>query len=76
MLYKRSSFITWLQKSCHCSVFPLPNNPKVLVIQYLQAKTFMGVDSRDEIDYEEIYIHYNRLLLPELPGDKDLEIIK
>ena len=72
MLYKRSSFITWLTKSCSCDVYPLRNNPKILVIQYLNETSKMYITHKDEIDYEEIYLHYQRLLLPYLPGDKDL----
>ena len=72
MLYKRSSFIKWLIEKCHCEVFPLPNNHKVLMVKYLNESTKMFVNSRDEINYEEIYMHYQRLLLPELPGEKDL----
>jgi hypothetical protein len=72
MTYKRSSFFKWLIEVCQCDVFPLPNNPKVIVIKYLNEKVFVGVDSRDIIDYEEIYSVYKRLLLPELPGDTDL----
>lgn len=73
MLYKRSSFITWLTKVCDCEVYPLKNNPKVLFVKYGNESTKMNVNSKDEIDYEEIYYHYQRLLLPQLPGDKDLK---
>ena len=72
MKYKRSSFIAWLTKSCSCDVYPLKNNPKVLVIQYLNETSKMFVNQNDVIDYEEIYMHYQRLMLPYLPGDKDL----
>jgi hypothetical protein len=72
MRYTRSSYITWLTKSCHCEVYPLKNNPKVLVIKYLNETSKMFVNHNDVIDYEEIFLHYQRLLLPYLPGDKDL----
>ena len=72
MLYSRSSFIKWLVEECHCEVSPLPNNPKVLLIKYLNESTKMFVTHGDKIDYEEIYRHYQRLLLPFLPGDNDL----
>jgi hypothetical protein len=32
----------------------------------------MFVNQNDVIDYEEIYLQYQSLLLPYLPGDKDL----
>lgn len=72
MLYKRSSFIKWLTEKCFCEVYPLANNPKVLIIKYLNETSKMFVNSRDMIPYEEIYMHYQRLLLPSLPGDSDL----
>ncbi len=75
MRYKRSSFITWLTTSCYCDVFPLKNNPKILIIKYLNETSKMYVTPNNVIDYEEIYLHYQRLMLPYLPGDKDLEKI-
>ena len=76
MIYTRSSFITWLTKTCHCEIEPLRNNPKVLIIKYFNESSKMFVNQKDVIDYEEIYLHYQRLFLPYLPGDKDLVIVE
>ena len=72
MLYKRSSFITWVTKVYDCEVYPHPTNPRVLFIKHLNATTNMFVNSKDAIPYEEIHLHCNRLGLPEIPGEKDL----
>ncbi len=74
MLYKRSSFITWLTKEYECEVSFLPNNPRVLVVKHMNETVKMFVNSKDAIPYEEIHLHCNRLGLPGLPGDKDLVI--
>lgn len=72
MLYKRSSFIDWLIKIYECEVYPHRTNPKILCLKHMNVITYMNVNSKDAIPYEEIYIHCNKLGLPDLPGDKDL----
>ena len=72
MLYKRSSFIKWLIDTYECEVTPLRNNPNILIIKHFNESTKMGVNPKDVIDYEEIYLHTQRLSLPSIPGDSDL----
>lgn len=75
MIYKRSSFIRWLQEDCECEVFPV-NDARTLKIVNGPASAYMFVSKRDRIDYEEIYILYRKLCLADLPGDKDLERVE
>ena len=71
MLYKRSSFITWLSKVKDCEITPLEG--RVMKINNGPAVyAYMMVDRRDRIDYEEILKICNELYLTSIPGDKDL----
>lgn len=71
MLYKRSSFITWLKDSQECEIIPL-KDARGLKIKNGPAFTFMWTDSNDRIDYEEIWMHCQKLYILEPPGDKVL----
>lgn len=74
MLYKRSSFLTFLKKKYDCDIKIMDS--KAIRIKYGNELFYMVTNKADIIDYEEIYICYNRLLLPDLPGDKDLERVE
>ena len=71
MLYKRSSFIKWLKDKFDCEITPI-RDTKVLIIKNGPVSSKMWMDGKDVIDYEEIYMHYQKLYLTDMPGDKDL----
>jgi hypothetical protein len=71
MLYTRSSFIKWLIDIKACTVTPLPNNDNVVVVKNGPAKAYMYMTKN--IDYEEIYVLYNKLWIDGLPGESELE---
>jgi hypothetical protein len=73
MLYTRSSFMRWLQQVCDCQLQPINNTIR---IKHGPATAYMYMTGRDVIDYEEIYILYGKLYLPQLPGDSDLERVE
>jgi len=74
MSYKRSSFLKLLKEKWGCEIKPVLDT-NVLLIKYGSASSRMWLDGKDRIRYEEIYLHYLKLGLPDLPGEKDLEII-
>lgn len=74
MLYTLSSFIDWLKKQ-DCEIEPLKGK-NVVRIRNGVMRHHIWVDKKNRINYEEIYIAYNRLLLTDLPGDKDLEMVE
>ena len=75
MLYKRSSFIKWLKEVKDCEITPMDTGTRngVLLVKNAMIKFYMGTNSKDRIDYEEIFIICNRLYIDGLPGDSDLE---
>lgn len=74
MLYKRSSFLTFLKEKYDCEIIPLDGG--ALKIKHGSAQSFMITNRKDQIDYEEVYMHYQKLWLPDVPGDADLERIE
>ena len=70
MLYTRTSFITWLRDVKECDIITFDKN--YVLIKNGVMKHYMGVDSKDRIDYEEIWIICTNLYIVGLPGDKDL----
>jgi len=73
-IYKRSSFINLLKDKYTCSIKPINEKGNVLLIQNGPAHKYMGLDTLDRIDYEEIYSCYKALCLDDLPSPKDLEL--
>jgi hypothetical protein len=81
LFYKRSSFLRWLQKKKDCTVTPLGNDDNDrrrdafggVAISNHFVKTYMGVDHKDRIAYEEIHLVCNKLMIDGLPGESDLE---
>lgn len=71
MLYKRSSFLKLLEIKYGVKVKPLRDG--VLMLIHGPQIHYMMTDRHDQIDYEEIYIIYNKLLLPELPSPKEIQ---
>lgn len=74
MIYKRSSFLRLIQKKYDCTVEVLGNG--ALRIRHGSAISHMITNKKDEIDYEEIYMHYRNLYLPDLISSKDLDLIE
>lgn len=70
MLYTRTSFITWLRDVKECDIITFDKN--YVLIKNGVMKHYMGVDSKDRIDYEEIWIICTNLYIVGLPGDTDL----
>ena len=75
MLYRRSSFISWLTNTMHCEVIPLRDSMG-LVVKNGPMSMKLWYDKNDLIDYEEIYLVYKKLLLTALPGEKDLIAVR
>jgi len=81
LLYKRSSFLSWLQRKKDCTVTPLEADDNDrrrhryggVIIKNHFVKVYMGVDGKDRIAYEEIHLVCNKLMIDGLPGDSDLE---
>lgn len=73
MLYKRSSFLSLLQKKYTCDLKPLSHAPHTILVKNGPAHTYIFVDQNDRIDYEEIYLHYKKLCLESLPSPSELE---
>jgi hypothetical protein len=71
MLYKRSSFLTYLKVKHDCTIAPI-RDTRVIVIKNGPVSVRMWVDSKDRIDYEEIWLICQKLYLTDLPGEKDL----
>jgi hypothetical protein len=71
MLYTRSSFIKWLTEVKGCEVHPLRDSNTLQIINGV-AKGFIWANTKDVIDYEEIYLLCNRIYIDGLPGDNDL----
>ncbi len=74
MLYKRSSFLKWLENTHDCKIDVLPRGG--LRVKYGFEHFHMITNKKDLIDYEEIFICCNRLGLIGLPGNKDLEPVE
>lgn len=74
MLYTRSSFLTWLKDNNDCDIKPIPDS-RVLIICNGPCSAKILVDSKNRIDYEEIWLVCNKLYLG-LPGNNDLERIE
>ena len=70
MVYKRSSFLKYLTDK-GCDIIPLKDS-NVIRIENGTQHCYITTDRHDRINYEEIYTAYNKLLLVDLPGDKDL----
>lgn len=75
MLYSRSSFIKWLTEVKDCEVIPKPDS-SVITIKNGMVKAYMYANSKNVIDYEEIYALCNKLYIVGLPGNSDLELIE
>jgi hypothetical protein len=75
MLYKRSSFIHWLQNIHDCEVKIIRDSRVTIIINGVQSHR-MWMDRHDRIDYEEIWLVCNNLLIVGLPGDSDLKRIE
>jgi len=77
MLYTRSSFLRWLREKNDCTIIVL-DEPRANCLKIIHgpAVHYMWLGKKDRIDYEEIYIAYQKLYLADLPGDKDLERIE
>jgi hypothetical protein len=81
LLYKRSSFLRWLQKKKDCTVEPLNFDDSDrrrdsfggVVIRNHVIKAFMGIDHKDRIAYEEIHLFCDKLMIDGLPGESELE---
>jgi hypothetical protein len=73
MLYKRSSFIKLLITKYECEVTPLKGGKGGFKITNGSAHIYMWYDKKDRIDYEEIYMHYQKLYLSDMPSDSELE---
>ena len=73
-IYKRSSFINLLKDKYKCSITPINEEGKVLLIQNGPAHKYMGLDIFDRIDYEEIYSCYQQLCLEDLPSPSALQL--
>lgn len=71
MLYKRSSFLKFLQAKYQVETKPLRDG--VLQLRHGPQIHYMIMTSQDRIDYEEIYIIYNKLLLPDIPTYNDIK---
>jgi len=71
MLYKRSSFITFLKEKRDCDIIPLRDKSVILLKNGVMTH-YLGVDKFDTIDYEEIWIVCTNLLIVGLPGDSEL----
>jgi uncharacterized protein YlaI len=76
MLYTRSSFITYLTKVHDCEIVVLDDSKgKALQVKNGPAKAYIMVNSRNRIDYKEIFIVCKKLYLP-IPLNADLEKIE
>lgn len=81
LLYKRSSFLSWLQDVKGCEIQPLASDDNDrrrdsfggLLVTNGPIKCFVGTNSKDRISYEEIHLVCNKLYIDGLPGDSDLE---
>ena len=71
MLYKRSSFLKLLQAKFGVETEPLRDG--VLRLRHGPQVHYMILTPYDRIDYEEVHIAYNKLLLPELPTYSDIK---
>jgi hypothetical protein len=71
MVYTRSSFLKYLT-SKGCDIIPLGDS-NVIRIENGTQHAYITTNRHDRITYEEIHIVYNKLLLVDLPGAKDLE---
>lgn len=72
-LYKRSSFLRLLTTKYGCTLTPLKDG-RVIKVENGPMKDYIFVSKHDRIDYEEIYIHYQKLLLTDLPSHSELEL--
>jgi len=75
MLYKRSSFLSWLSDVKDCDVNPI-RDTNVVIIKNGPASARMWIDTKDRIDYEEIWLICNKLYIDGLPGEKELTRIE
>ena len=73
MLYTRASFINYLQEVHKCDIIPLKDG-KGVRIKYMNESCYFNMTGT--IDYDEVYLYYQKLLLPYLPGDSDLERVE
>lgn len=73
MRYTRSSFLKWLKESRDCEITPRKHT-NVLKIANGLITANMWVNPKDVIDYEEIYMLCNKLMIVGLPGDQELEV--
>lgn len=71
MLYKRSSFIFWLQNSRDCEIKTIEKTRATIIYNGVMSHR-MWMDKHDRIDYEEIWMVCNNLMIVGLPGDSDL----
>ena len=71
MLYTRSSFLKYLKEKHDCTISPI-RDTRVLVVRNGPVSARMWLDTKDRIDYEEIWLFCQKLYLTDLPGDKDL----
>ena len=72
MLYKRSSFLSWLREKHSCEILPI-RGTNVIVIKNGTVDAKMWLDKKDRIDYEEIWLLCNKLYIDGLPGNAELE---
>ncbi len=72
-LYKRSFFLNLLKTKYDCSLTPLKDRSTVKV-QNGPASTYIFINKFDRNDYEEIYLHYQKLALPNLTAPSELEL--
>jgi len=75
MLYKRSSYLKWLTDHHQCEIIPV-RDTRVIIIKNWQITVKMWLDFNDRIDYEEIWIVNNKLMIVGMPGEKDLKRIE
>lgn len=69
MVYTRSSYLTWLSEKHDCNIIPL-DEKGTLRIWHGPMKSHMR--NTKHIDYIEIFMHHQKLWLPELPTESDL----
>jgi hypothetical protein len=72
-LYKRSSFLTLLRTKYDCKLTPLKDR-NTIKVENGPAVAYIFVTKLDRIDYDEIYLFYQKLALPELPSPLELEL--
>ncbi len=71
-LFKRTSFVRLLKTKYDCEIKTLKDGNSLKII-HGPASAYLYMTKLDRIDYDEIYLFYQKLCLPDLPSPSELE---